>query len=101
MSDNTEDIKISAICYMLRYDKRTLSKRGRKIRNIDFLTALKRDKRFAKVQVTHFCNTLQDGILYHKKAEDYAKVFRDDFGIDCQARDLVGFITVKKSDIGA
>ena len=34
------EVRVSALAYMLRYDKRTLDKRGRRIRNIDFLTAL-------------------------------------------------------------
>ena len=33
--------------------------------------------------VRHFSNTVNDGILYARKAEDFAKVFRDSFGIGC------------------
>lgn len=81
---------ITAFEYMLRYDDRTLGKRGRKIRNIDFLNALKRNPKYEKMQVTHLSNTINGGILYGKKAEDFAKVFRDSFGIECCAGDLFG-----------
>ena len=33
------------------------------------------------MEVTHFSNTVNDGILYARKAEDFAKVFRDSSGI--------------------
>ena len=67
-------------------EKLGLIKRGRRIRNIDFLTALRRSNaKYARMEVTHFSNTVNDGILYARKAEDFAKVFRDSFGIDCEA----------------
>ena len=37
------------------------------------------------MEVTHFSNTVNDGILYARKAEDFAKVFRDSLGIDCDS----------------
>ena len=86
----SEEKWITAFEYMLRYDDRTLSKRGRKIRNIDFLNALKRNPKYEKMQVTHLSNTINGGILYVRKAEDFAKVFRDDFNIECSAGDLCG-----------
>ena len=56
--------------------RRTLDKRGRRIRNIDFLTALRRSNaKYARMEVIHFSNTVNDGILYARKAEDFAKVF--------------------------
>ena len=89
--ESKDEIWVSALAYMLRYDDRTLGKRGRKIRNIDFLNALRRsNKKYAKMEVTHFSNTINGGILYGKKAEDFAKVFRDSFGIECNAGDLFG-----------
>ena len=42
-----------------------LDKRGRRIRNIDFLTALRKSNaKYARMEVTHFSNTVNDGILY-------------------------------------
>ena len=80
-NDGMEEVRVSALAYMLRYDKRTLDKRGRRIRNIDFLTALRKSNaKYARMEVTHFSNTVNDGILYARKAEDFAKVFRDSFG---------------------
>lgn len=89
-SIQTDEKWISAFEYMLRYDDRTLGKRGRKIRNIDFLNALHRNPKYKKMQVTHLSNTINGGIKYAKKAEDFAKVFRDDFGIECSAGDIFG-----------
>ena len=31
-NDGMEEVRVSALAYMLRYDKRTLDKRGRRIR---------------------------------------------------------------------
>lgn len=99
---NEDEIYVSALAYMLRYDDRTLSKRGRKIRNVDFLTALRRgNKKYAKMEVTHFSNTIKGGIMYVGKAEDFAKVFRDDFGIDCSAGDLCGTRKVSGNELRA
>ena len=75
-NDGMEEVRVSALAYMLRYDKRTLDKRGRRIRNIDFLTALRKSNaKYARMEVTHFSKTVNDGILYARKAEDFAKVF--------------------------
>ena len=64
-NDGMEEVRVSALAYMLRYDKRTLDKRGRRIRNIDFLTALRKSNaKYARMEVTHFSNTVNDGILY-------------------------------------
>ena len=50
-----------------------MDKRGRRIRNIDFLTALRRSNaKYARMEVTHFSNTVNDGILYARKAKDFA-----------------------------
>jgi len=84
---------------MLRYDKRTIEKRGRRIKNVDFLKAMRKYKHFQNVQVTHFCNTLQSGIMYMAKAEKYAAVFRDHFDMPIEAKDLLGFVTMKKEDL--
>ena len=51
--------------------------------------------------VTHFSNTVNDGILYARKAEDFAKVFRDSFGIDCEAGDLFGTRKVRGDEYKA
>ena len=98
--ESNDEIWVSALAYMLRYDDRTLGKRGRKIRNIDFLNALRRsNKKYAKMEVTHFSNTINAGILYVSKAEDFAKVFRNDFGIDCSAGDLCGTRKVSGNEL--
>jgi hypothetical protein len=78
-----ENKQVSAISYMLRSDERTIKKRGRAIRNIDFIDAMKRYPYFKRVEATHFCNTLTEGIRYIGKAEKYVKVFREQFGIEC------------------
>ena len=101
-NDGMEEVRVSALAYMLRYDKRTLDKRGRRIRNIDFLTALRKSNaKYARMEVTHFSNTVNDGILYARKAEDFAKVFRDSFGIDCEAGDLFGTRKVRGDEYKA
>ena len=42
---------------------------------IDFLTALRKSNaKDARMEVTHFSNTVNDGILYARKAEDFAKL---------------------------
>jgi len=86
-----QDKPISAIAYMLRNDERTIAKRGRAIRNIDFIDAMKRYPNFKRVEATHFSNTLNEGIRYIGKAEKYVKVFREQFGIECNVGDVIGF----------
>ena len=82
--------KMSALEYMLRYSDRTLEKRGRPIKNIDFINALKRTGGFDKLEATHFCTTVTNGIRNEDKANRYAKTFRDEFGIECQGFELLG-----------
>ena len=61
-NDGMEEVRVSALAYMLGYDKRTLDKRGRRIRNIDFLTALRKSNaKYARMEVTHFSNTVMMG----------------------------------------
>lgn len=91
-----ENKQVSAIAYMLRNDERTIKKRGRAIRNIDFIDAMKRYPYFKRVEATHFCNTLTEGIRYIGKAEKYVKVFREQFGIECGVGDVIGFKEVKE-----
>ena len=93
---SSEQKPISAIAYMLRSDERTIKKRGRAIRNIDFIDAMKRYPYFKRVEATHFCNTLTEGIRYIGKAEKYVKVFREQFGIECGVGDVIGFKEVKE-----
>lgn len=90
---------VSAFAYMLRYDDRTLSKRGRKIRNVDFLNALHKYPKYRKMQVTHLSNTIKGGIQSGKKAEDFARVFRNEFGIECNAGDLFGMRRIAGRDL--
>lgn len=90
---------VSAFSYMLRYDDRTLSKRGRKIRNVDFLNALHKYPKYRKMQVTHLSNTIKGGIQSGKKAEDFARVFRNEFGIECNAGDLFGMRRIEGAEV--
>lgn len=82
--------KISSFEYMLRYSDKTLDKRGRPIKNIDFLNALKRGGGFDRLEATNFCNTIAKGIHTQVKADRFAKTFRDEFGIDCEGSELLG-----------
>ena len=66
------------------------------------MTALRRSNaKYARMEVTHFSNTVNDGILYARKAEDFAKVFpsHDNCGIDCEAGDLFGTRKVRVMSI--
>lgn len=93
------EVWISAFAYMLRYDSRTLARRGRKIRNIDFLNALHKYPKYRKMQVTHLSNTINGGIQSGKKAEDFARVFRNEFSIECCAGDLFGTRKIEGRDL--
>jgi hypothetical protein len=80
---------------MLRYSDKTIGKRGRPIRNIDFIKALKRQSGFDGLEPTYFSSTVAKGIKNIDKAEKYASAFRTEFGIDCSAEELMGTKSVR------
>jgi len=86
---------ISSLEYMLRYSDKTIGKRGRPIRNIDFIKALKRQSGFDGLEPTYFSSTVAKGIKNIDKAEKYASAFRTEFGIDCSAEELMGTKSVR------
>lgn len=86
---------ISSLEYMLRYSDKTIGKRGRPIRNIDFIRALKRQSGFEGLEPTYFSYTVNRGIKNVEKAERYASTFRSEFNIDCSAEELIGTKSIK------
>ena len=75
---------------MMRYSEKTIEKRGRPIKNVDMIKALRKTGNFDNLEATFFSTTLLRGIKARLKAIRYARVLSNEFGIECTPQDVLG-----------
>lgn len=83
--------RISNIAYMLRQDPRVISTRGRRISVYEFCKMLRKTTYFRSVELNYIYKTVKEGIMQVDRAEQFAKVLREYYDIDCIYLDVIGF----------